>query len=368
MTSVVLENAVFAGSIKNAALVAPTKGASFDQAHGIILDLSPDEELPVSIRATDLSLFFTEWVNVLEASGDPVTWRVASGPLSRIAAALPTRAGSTITLTEDKGKLCLASGRMKATLNCIPYASYPGWDVFEPSGLSSVQAFGQALKQVGWAAGKDPGTAFNGIHLTGEVMVATDRYRMAQIPFKIDIPKPVTIPAGILTGLVGDLTESSIAVRNGTLLIMPDSHTQIRTVLSGLEFPAFTRVQQRDFDNTVMIDREDFADMIMRCRAIGSDDRMPTLRMWVGREEVACMMENGEKGKLGDVIDVPSQATHERVEIKFNPDYLIETIRSCPGDKVLMSYNMSKVRVVYFTDGSGYEAWVMPITGIGEKT
>jgi hypothetical protein len=100
---------------------------------------------------------------------------------------------------------------------------------------------------------------------------------------------------------------------------------------------------------------------------VGSD-RNPTIRLWVGNEELIVGMVSDGLGGLLDGVDLPGQATHERVEIKFTPKNLTDALSAAPNDKVSLGYNPSgKMRAVHIDGGSGFEAWIAPRADVGEK-
>lgn len=360
MTKIVFENAALAAAVKKAAQVAPSRGAAFDKANGILLEITPGEELPVALRATDLNVFFSEWVNVLEADGPETVMRVPALQLQRIASSLPIGSGKTCTFEEKDGKLLITSGRTRATLNMLSTDYFPRWDVFDPAGMQTVNALGARINQVAWASSKEQVAPLNGIHFDGEYVLATDRYRIAKVPCEIDLAEPITIPNTVLTNVIKDMAEAKVAVRDGMLLVMPDTHTQIKLVTFGDPFPGLTKAFNYQYDDFIVIDKDHLSEVINRCGAIGAVDRMPVMRTWIGLEEFAVMMENGEIGKLGDVIALPGQAHHTRTQMLFTPQWILDAIALAPDDTVKLHYNAGrKFPLLHVDGGAGYQAWVM---------
>src|SRR5690606_31010723 len=101
-------------------------------------------------------------------------------------------------------------------------------------------------------------------------------------------------------------------------------------------------------------------DMMRRATAFSGADRMPTIRMFFGKEQVAVLMDNPDVGAMQDVMDVPGYCTHDRVEIKFTPRNLIEAIEKSPGERITLCYDPDKPqKTMYLKGDSGYEAWVV---------
>lgn len=366
MTRIVFETATLADSIRKAEQIAPSKGASFDKAAGIVLDITPGTEYPVIVRATNTDIFSMEWVDSIEATGEPVSWRVPSRVFAQVTASLPIGSGNQVVL-EDRitpsgfMQLHLEQGRTKSRFNLMRVEDYPIWPVFDPDILFPAIDFGGRIAQVEWAAAKND-IPFSGVHFDGERAISTDRYRLACMPLLIpDLKEPVTVPAGILGLILKQTGEISIGVEGDQMLIMPDEHTQIRTVLYGAEYPKVSKIMNREFTDRIKLKKSDVLDRMNRANAFAGTDRAPTMRIFIGKEEFAILMRNDEIGLLGDVIELSNQCLHNRVEFLFTPRNIMEALQNCPNEEIIISYESSDPKkIVYINGGSGFEAWVMP--------
>lgn len=358
---VVFENATIADSISKAARVAPTKGSAFDKAAGILMTLDPAAGT-VSLRATDLEIFYMEIVDAVEVEGEGC-WRFPSQIISGVLSKLPIGSGRQVTLEEiESGTVSIKSGRTSAKLRTTDSSYFPNWEPFDPDELQVVSDLGTRIQQVEWAAlsGGDPPMC--GIHLDGKNVIATDRVRMAIAPCEAGpIYKPITIPTGILNPVMRSMRDVAIGIGEGQLHLMPDKSTQIRTVIFDMPYPPVERAMRRDEPTSVKFKKNLLLEMIDRTMVFGANDRSPLLTMFVGSGEIAVMMSDQEQGLLGDVIDVPGYADHKRMKILFTPKNLTDAINASPSDQVEMFYDPEKPSSVIRIDGgSGYESWVMP--------
>lgn len=366
MTKVVFETATFADAIKKASRVSPSKGQAFDKAAGIVIDVDPSSDDPITIRATNLQIFSTEWVDCVEAEGEPATWRVPSQLFTQVVSSLPIGSERTVTLEEKtNGRITilhLSSGKTKARFNLMSVEYYPYWNVFDPDEMYPANDLGGRVAQVEWAAAQGVEPPLCGISLDGEKVIATDRYRLAMSDLKIpDLKEPIVVPAGMLGTILKQTGEVSIGVEDGQLLIMPDEHTQIRAVVFDTQYPQVDRIARRDYPNILRVRKAAILEIMQRASNFAGSDRFPTLRVFFGKGEIAVMMDNNEVGLLGDVVDVPGYADHDRVEIKFTPKNIMDAITNSPNDEVEIGYDTSNAaRIVYVNGGSGYECWVMP--------
>jgi DNA polymerase III sliding clamp (beta) subunit (PCNA family) len=365
LTKVVFETATLQSAINKASRIAPAKGAAFDKAAGIIIEVNPVADVPVIIRATDLDTFYMEWVDCVLAEGDPTIWRVPSKVFAGVMAGLPIGSGREVTLQDvmnDNGYryLQMTQARSKAKFNLLAAEYYPHWSAFDPDILTVTPDLGGKISLVEWAASKGNDGVLTGVHLDGKRAIATDKYRFATAPLVIEhISDPITIPGTVLTSLLKQKGEVKIAVVDGQLFIMPDLYTQIRTITFGEPYPIVDRIMRRDQPDFVRFRKAVILDMMKQAMNFVGADRNPLLQMYVGREEIAVYLGNRETGGLGDVLDIPTQAVHPRVELRFTPKNIIDAIENAPSEEIVLYYNRTDTRKPVRVDGgSGYEAWV----------
>lgn len=361
MTTAVFETATIADSVKKAARVAPAKGQAFDKAAGVILDVAVDT---IVVRATDLSIFYQEWVDAVSVEGDRSVWRLPAQLLASVLGSLPIGTGKTVVFEHKEKVLHLTSGRTKARFNLMDSEYYPIWTTFDPDNLVDAPELGGRLGQVSWAASGNVADApWCGVHLDGTRAIATDRYRLASVPLAIpDLQRAVTVPGGVLASVLGKTGEVSIGIEEQQLLLMPDGTSQVRAVCFAQEYPKVGVILEKAQANPerVTIKKTGLIEMISRAQNFAGSDRSPMLRLFIGQEEIAVMMSNVEVGLLGDVVDVTGQAVHKRVEYKFTPKNLLDALTNAPNEEVTLGYNAEKSTVLYIDGGSGYEACVAP--------
>jgi DNA polymerase III sliding clamp (beta) subunit (PCNA family) len=366
MTKVVFETATIADAIKKADRIAPTKGTAFDKAAGIVLTLDPASKIVV-VRATDLSVYSMEWVHALAMEGEPAEWRLPSKLFAGVLGGLPIGTGKNLELEEkNDGRnrfVQLTAGKTRAKFNIMQVDYYPVWDVFSPDGLVEVEDFGGRISMVEWAAAKTDDPPLNGINFDGKEILSCDRYRLAVS--KLEIPgftEPVTIPSGVLSQVLKQTGAVSLGVSgDGHLLVMPDDTTQIKTVMFGKEYPNVAGIRRPIQTHHAKVKKAAILEIMQRASAFAGNDRFPILRLFLGREEIAVIMNSTEVGTLADVMEVPGYCDHERFETKFTPKNIIEAIEAVPNDDFVFGYDpTNSMSIVHIDGGSGYEAWVMP--------
>lgn len=362
-TSVTFEAGTIADAMKKSGSVAPAKaGAAFDSAAGIVMDVCPGTDTPCVIRATDTEIFFIETLDVVKAEGDTVRWRLPSQLLANVVGSQASGSGKTITfkqLSPSQIQVSSASMRSKINLNGNPH--YPSWTPLSGIDYHTAPGFGDAVSRIMWAAEKGGTPVLSGFHLNGTHVVTTDRYRVARFPMEIELKEPITIPAGKVGSLLRGTGDILVGTHDDLFVMMPDDYTEIRTVVYGGQYPAIGKIFDLEYTNSLTFQKQDLVERVQRATHFAGTDRAPVLYLYVGRNQLAVMMENREVGQYGDVIDVPTQADHARIVLRFTPSMILDSLGNAPNPTVTLHYNPDATnRPVKFDGGLGYECWLAP--------
>lgn len=359
MTSIIFETATFQDVVAKAARVAPSKaGEAFDKAAGIHISTQRDE---VHVRATNLKIYYLEVIDTLSVEG-PIEWRLSSTILSGIMSKLKIGTGKSVTLTEKGKNVVLEADRTRAQLRMMNADYFPPWQPFDPNQLELVPNLGARIGQVEWAADTSGEPPLGGVHIDGQRIISTDRYRLACVPCKAEpVYKPITVPSGIFDPVMRTMKDAAIGIDENQLLLMPDHATQIRAAIFDLPYPNLERALRRDHPDRIKCKKQPLLDMIDLAMVFGQKERIPKLSVFLGKSELAVMMVDAEEGLLGDVLDLPGQAGHRRVTIDFTPNNLRSAVDNAPSEEIELFYDKDKPEQQVRVDGgSGYEAWVAP--------
>ncbi len=360
-TTVVFENATIQDVISKAVKIAPTKGTAFDKAAGLMIEVNTEYQ-EVTVRTTNLDVYYMEVLDAVEMSGPNAKWLLPSDVIGAFAAKLPIGSGKTVELKQDGGYLGLKTGRTRAKIHLIINSYYPEWDAFDPDSLTQVSKFGDLLELVAWAAEKGGNPPLNGLCLDGEYVMASDRFKLARAPLKINgLEGSITIPPSITKVLSKHFSDVEVGVKGGALLVMPDESTQIKAILFDSQFPNLNKLFTADEPDVVKFRKAAMIEILDRAMVMSGRDRLPSLRMYLTQERIAVLMVDEHAGQLGDVIDVPGYCLHDQHQIIFNPRMVLDAVQKSPNDDMTMHYDrtdpLSKVRL---DGGSGYEVIIVP--------
>lgn len=385
MTSnVTFETATIADSLKKAEACAPKMSASdqaFGTAAGIVLELHPwgrdgASEPAVRVRATNLEVFYDEWVDCVKMELGPEistpghAWRIPVAKFTGVIAALPIGTGRTVTLSEEGGLLKLQSGRTTAKVHMISMDGYPMWESYTEEHSAEAAALGQRISQVAWAC--DPKEElFSGIYFDGENVVAANRQRAALVPCQIPLlaGRAVTVPAKVLGPVIRHAGDVRVGLHQNFITISPDEHTQIRCTIFDRNIPDPKVFTQTQFDASIVISKELLIETIKRMLNVtkGTKD-VPVVKMLIGGGQMALRVAGTADGEfVEDSILLDGQGDHFPVVLQFVPSTFTEAVGRAPDEKVAIWYNAaagSKNTFVSVDGGGGYRAWFVQWHGL----
>lgn len=367
MTSITFETAALADALREAALVAPSRGEAFDKSAGIVLDIHSNGQ--VIVKATDLRLWYMQWITALKVEGDPVQWRLPSKIFSQVITKLPLTSNTRVVLKQVGNVVKFTHGRKRGEFILMDLESYPEWMPFDPDELTEVPGMAAQISQVEWAAASGTTVPLIGIHFTGEIVVATDRSKIAMAPLNLELEKPITVPGGLLGRIIKSTDLVKAMAADNYLYLMPDEHTQVMCGIYGVDYLPIHRALNTERTEYVTIQKKDLLDAMEVAASFIVGDRLPVMRTFWGEEEIAVMLSNEEAGHLGDVIEVPGQIQHARVEIKFDPAHIMSALEHCSAQEITIGYdpgNLKKPLYINAGDGAGF--WVAPTRGVPQST
>ncbi len=364
MTEVTVEAAAFADAIAKVARVTPNKGAAFDKAQGIILDVRPNGKSPLNVRATDLeSAFFRKLPHALATGTDPVTWRLPSELLQGIAANLPLGPGKTVTLFDEDNFIHFHVGRSKAKLRPIdPHESYP-IDVSKPfaaNALASVPGFAARVQQVAWACHDEPERApLCGVHIDGTHLYGCDLIKLALVPCTVPVADPITVPLRTLVSLLKDASgDVKVQATGDRLRMMIDADTQLSTTIFHSDYPKVRNVIRDDFAGEAKVSASELVDAVNSMMVLVRGQRYPALRLAFRKGELHFGLTMKELGSMENVVDAECD---EDFDCAITPTNLTNALTPIGEGMAHIAFGPDPKRTIRFTDGKGYECHSMPI-------
>lgn len=357
MTTIVFETATLADSLKRASQVAPTKGQSLATTAGLVFKIDPSGENPVTVLASDGTIFYTEAISIVESSGEPVTWRLPSVALAAIVSNLPMRSGSTVKLEDRSGKesVFLQAGRTKVKLAQIDPSGYPTWEPFQSDKYTMIPSIGKLIARTRWASADSSGT-LKSVFITSDGLYSTDRFKIARYLIQTGMQETVIIPNDQLSKILPRDGDVKVGSSGNVFILYPDEFTQIATsVYNESEFPV-GRVLDADFKYETNFSKQEMLSALNRALAFDSNNRQSIITLVIGKGEIAIVTTDKEIGLFGEQIDASGSALEHSpmVRMQVGPVTFRNMLLSLTSDSVKMFYNNPEEspRVLVLRDGA----------------
>lgn len=360
MSRATFETASLADAIRKATRFAPIKGAELDRAGGIVLDLEMPMETPVvTVRSTNLSVFYRQTIRPLRMEMDTTRWRASSVLLEAVLSKLPMQLGSTVDL-EDRGEsLHITAGKVRAKLNLYDVdAAYPEWPVFDPSGLELVEGFAQRVSQVRWACDSKAGNLLAGVHIDGSHLWATDRTCAVIVPLACPVDRPVTAPLADLVDLVKDHPEVSLRATEDALEVLVDEDTQVRVLLYAGAYPALGPFLNSPMESVAVLDKQALLAAIERLMVLDHTDRFPIMNMQIAENLITLRREVPDVGWIDEAIELREMLPP--FDFWVNPITLRNMLQASAKSEIELAHGRGPLDPYSIRDGDGFVTVGLP--------
>lgn len=367
MTTLTVETPTIADAVSRAARVAPSKGNAWDKAQGVALMVRPGTNGPLRVLATDLETTYFHRINTLDATGDPIDWRIPSQLLAAFLSSLPMEAGRTVTFADDNGLCRVTCGKASGVFRLIA-DPLPKITPFDPKGMMQVEDFAQKIDQVAWAVHHDPGP-LAGVHIDGTNLWGCDRYRLAKIPCVVPITQAITVPLLKLAGLLKNSGAVMLRATADRLEIMPDADTQMTCLLYQEGYPNVSLlVDGFDMIREYSVHREALVDMLTRLLTLAKGERYPQATLTFtatdeGHSNMGMSMTVEDLGTVADELEVGATvdpAVDSELEMRINPANLLSAAQHASRELLSLFSTGNPLKPLLITDPSEFKTWVMP--------
>jgi DNA polymerase III sliding clamp (beta) subunit (PCNA family) len=367
-TEAVFSVAELADAVSRAARVAPTKGAAFDKAAGIIIDLDV-VKARAELRATDLETSFFQSIQCISATGPSLVWRVSSLLLDGFLQSLPKREDDTVALIgRGDDKIRLRCGKTVIALQLLPVTEFPSLGdvpVFEGTPANEVAA---KVEQVAWSVDLKRAN-LSGVYIDGTRMIACDGFTLCSIPCQVGVDKPILVPMQTLKSLLKQASDVRMATNGPRIYVSLDAETVVSSSLIMDEFPKVDPLMVTDFGGTLSFRKTAFQDCMNRLNTMARQDRLPAITLTLGTSGMlrALIFDVAVKGvgRIRDELDITTDCEVEYV-ISFQPAHLEKAVEACQGDTVSLDFapggEFDKPKQIRIRDDKDFQCWIVPRT------
>ena len=181
-------------------------------------------------------------------------------------------------------------------------------------------------------------------------MVATDGRRLAMVEKELEFPKDnekdIILPSKAVQELQRSLNGESdvvITLQKSQLCFKFDNLTLYSKLIDDV-YPNFEQVIPRDCAQKVAIDRKMLLDALDRVSVMTLDDTHST-RLSFDNNCLTVTSAAGEIGEASDQVDI--KYAGEKIDIIFNPNYIMEMLKAIDDDEVTINLNSSSSPAVF---------------------
>jgi len=310
---------------------------------GVLLDVDQD----LNIFSTDLETSIKTTISVkIEEKGKVV---VPAKILINILKSL-NESKITLKLNKETNQVLLSSGKANFNINTLSLEEYPAFpetNIKNPVKLE-LNEFKTLVSKVQRAVSQDESrTILTGILMEIEnnnlTMVATDSYRLAIIKERLknknkDIK--TVVPARVLERIKkNDFKKYNLEIilEENQIVFFLKKEDKIKNIiisrlLSG-KFPEYKQLLPEKMKHNIVIEKEKILEVTRRIASISQENIPIKLIIEKGRMVVA--MDIKEIGSSSE--DFKISYGEEKMEISFNPDFLIDGVMMIDGKNIIFS-------------------------------
>lgn len=298
-------------------------------------------ELTMTTTDLDISIKAVCPCEVADAGSTTIPVKLLFNAISKVAE------GEVEVETDAKDRATICAGNAKFKFAGLPESEFPKLPQDEEAfGYTIQQAtFRDMLRKVSYAASQDDTRrTLKGVLLSFKdaklTMVATDGRRLALVEQEIEFPKDAEKDIVLPSKAVGELqrslngdTELSMMVQKSQICFKLDN-LMIYSKLMDDAYPNYRQVIPVDTKEHIEVDRQLLLDALDRASVMTMDEAHST-KLIFSEGKLTVTSAASDIGEAKD--EVPIKYAGEKIEIMFNPSYVMDCLKSIDDDEVSMN-------------------------------
>lgn len=285
---------------------------------------------------------------------DPSAITVEFAKLDQIIKSLPSSA--EISLSQDKGRVVLKSGRSRFTLQSLPGDDFPRPPLAEECVTLKVdgKAFADLLRSVMYAAAlQDVRYYLNGIYLeitaTGLTATATDGHRLATASLALDHGLepisciiPVTTAAAMLKWCDGEI---ALDISRSQIRLTAGSRQAVSKLIDG-RYPDYLRVipAAELHPGCLTLDRAGLLEAINRVAILSHDTHKGIAFDIQDNGLIRLESVNQEQDEATEELEpISGHAAPCRTGLRY--EYVVEALKATSAEQVILHYGAASTAI-----------------------
>ena len=271
-------------------------------------------------------------------------------PVKLLFTAMTKVAEGEIEISVDaKERASIVAGNASFKLAGMPESEFPRLPNDADAYAYSIpqQTFSEMLRKVSYAASQDDTRrTLKGVLLSFKdsklTMVATDGRRLAlvenELEFAKEAEKDIVLPSKAVAELQRSMTGNdniSLIVQKSQICFTLGAVT-IYSKLMDDAYPNYRQVIPKDTVEHIVIDRQLLLDALDRASVMTMDEAHSTKLIF----EEGKLTVTSAASDIGEARDVvPIKYAGEKIEIMFNPSYVMDPLKAIDDDEVTINLN-----------------------------
>ena len=299
------------------------------------------QEIVMTTTDLDISIKAVCSCEVVEEGGTTIPVKLLFNAISKVAE------GEVEFETDTKDRATICAGNTKFKVAGLPESEFPKLPQDEEAFVYTIQqaTFRDMLRKVSYAASQDDTRrTLKGVLLSFKdsklTMVATDGRRLALVEQEIEFPKDAEKDIILPSKAVGELQRSlngegdlSMMVQKSQICFKLES-VMIYSKLMDDAYPNYRQVIPVEPKERIEVDRQLLLDALDRASVMTMDEAHST-KLIFSEGKLTVTSAASDIGEAKD--EVPIKYAGEKIEILFNPSYVMDCLKSIDDDEVTMN-------------------------------
>ena len=275
---------------------------------------------------------------------------VTTLPVKLLFTAVTKFAEGEIEVSVDaKERATISAGNARYKLAGMPESEFPRLPNDSGAYTYSLpqQVFREMLRKVAYAASQDDTRrTLKGVLMSFKdsklTMVATDGRRLALVENEVEFPKDAEKDIVLPSKAVAELQRSMNGDENLSLIVQKSQicftlgSVTIYSKLMDDAYPNYRQVIPKETAEHIAVDRQLLLDALDRASVMTMDEAHSTKLIF----ESGKLTVTSAASDIGEAKDVvPIKYAGEKIEIMFNPNYVMDPLKAIDDDEVTVNLN-----------------------------
>ena len=300
-------------------------------------------ELKMTTTDLDMSIMTVCSCETVEAGSTTLPVKLLFNAMTKVAE------GEVEIEVDEKERAGISAGNARYKLAGMPESEFPKLPQDEEAYSYKISQilFKEMLRKVSYAASQDDTRrTLKGVLISFKdsklTMVATDGRRLALIENELEFPKEcekdIVLPYKAVNELqrsLGSEGEISLTIQK-TQISFQMGKMKIYSKLMDEVYPNYKQVIPKETVEHIVIDRQLLLDAIDRASVMTMDEAHSTKLIF----ENGKLTVSSAASDIGEAKDiVPIKYAGEKIEIMFNPTYVMDPLKAIDDDEVTINLN-----------------------------